>query len=363
MDDRDKQLLVFLQNGIPVEKRPFEGFARRLGLDIAETLLRIGRLKSSGRITDIRGIFDSKSMGYKSSLVAMKSDARETERQVSLLEEHPGVYGIHLREHDLNLWFTLALPPEASLEHHVGRLQDLMQSPCALLLPVIRIFKPGQHELPRPEAEEKHFKRNPANDDLYREDGRFSVEELGVIRLLQQTFPLTDEPFRRMAAELELDEERVFTIVRSLFSKGHLRSLGAVIESSKVQDPHHMMVLWALPAEKLEHAGRQIARMDFVKHCASRLSYPHFPYSLYVTLRSASFREASEHSEAIERLIGPWPRIYLPVTQICSRKRICYFSNELGDWWNRTGRQTVDQEDRTEFIQHISPHHSKNGLT
>ena len=48
-------------------------------------------------------------------LVAAKVDPENPHRAAKIINTHPGVTHNYLRNHDFNLWFTLAIEPDSEL--------------------------------------------------------------------------------------------------------------------------------------------------------------------------------------------------------------------------------------------------------
>jgi DNA-binding Lrp family transcriptional regulator len=71
MDDRDRQLLNRIQNSFPLVARPYAELGQLLGEAEDEVIDRIRRLRRENIIRQISAIFDTKALGYRSSLVAM----------------------------------------------------------------------------------------------------------------------------------------------------------------------------------------------------------------------------------------------------------------------------------------------------
>ncbi|HYL81739.1 MAG TPA: Lrp/AsnC family transcriptional regulator, partial [Candidatus Acidoferrum sp.] len=71
LGDRDKRLLNVLQSDFPLAPRPFQALGESLDLTETEVIARIADLKQQKVIRQISAIFDTRSLGYKSSLVAM----------------------------------------------------------------------------------------------------------------------------------------------------------------------------------------------------------------------------------------------------------------------------------------------------
>ena len=115
MDERDRELLDELQNDLPLVSRPFAGLAERIGMPEAEILDRIERLRGEGVVRQMSAIFDTRRLGYKSQLVAVRSRPGTNEETAAVFSSHPGVTHNYRREHAFDIWFTIAVPPNSKL--------------------------------------------------------------------------------------------------------------------------------------------------------------------------------------------------------------------------------------------------------
>ena len=84
---------------------------------------RVQYLLDKRIIREVTPIFDTRALGYSSMLVAAKVDASNPHRAAQFINSHPGVTHNYLRNHDFNLWFTLAVEPDTKLGpgRHAGR--------------------------------------------------------------------------------------------------------------------------------------------------------------------------------------------------------------------------------------------------
>lgn len=140
MDSRDRQLLNLIQKTFPLVPRPFKEIGEKLGMDEGEVLLRLGRLKKKGILRRLGGIFDSRRLGYFSTLCALAVPPEKLARVASLVNSYPGVTHSYLREHHYNLWFTLIIPRPEEAE----RIKKDLQAQTGLKvldLPVVESFK------------------------------------------------------------------------------------------------------------------------------------------------------------------------------------------------------------------------------
>ena len=112
LDDTDKQLLNLMQGQFPLDPRPF---ARVAAAGRSSTRRRCSSasqyLLDKRIIREITPIFDTRAFGYASMLVAAKVDAANPHRAAQFINTHPGVTHNYLRDHEFNLWFTIAVEP------------------------------------------------------------------------------------------------------------------------------------------------------------------------------------------------------------------------------------------------------------
>ena len=143
LDDTDRQLLNLLQGRFALEPRPFERVAELAEIGEEEVLARTQRLLDDRIIRQITPIFDTRVLGYSSMLVAAKVDAENPHRAAKVVNSHPGVSHNYLRDHDFNMWFTIATEPDSKLglQGTLGVLQELTGAESVRQLPTLKLFK------------------------------------------------------------------------------------------------------------------------------------------------------------------------------------------------------------------------------
>ena len=72
IDQIDKNLLNILQSSFPMVQNPYAHIASELGIDEEETLQRIYALKKRNVVRQIGAIFDTRKLGYQTTLVAFR---------------------------------------------------------------------------------------------------------------------------------------------------------------------------------------------------------------------------------------------------------------------------------------------------
>lgn len=141
MDTIDKKLLNLMQNEIPIDKRPFKILGKKLSLTENEVLERLFKLKSDGFIRRIGGIFDSRKLGYKSTLCAAKIPENKIEEAANFINSYDEVTHNYLREDDYNMWFTIITSSEKNLNIILNEIQNNLNFKEMIILPSIRLFK------------------------------------------------------------------------------------------------------------------------------------------------------------------------------------------------------------------------------
>ncbi len=116
MERRKELVLDELQKGIPITKRPFLEISKKLGIPEEEIVSILRELKRSGIIRRFGGVFDSKKMGYKGVLCAMKVPKGMIEDVAEFINQFPEVTHNYERDGEINLWFTITAKDDERME-------------------------------------------------------------------------------------------------------------------------------------------------------------------------------------------------------------------------------------------------------
>src|SRR4030042_5208074 len=145
IDNFAKKRLNIIQAEFPLSREPFAALGLRLSINGNEVIKRIERLKEEEIIRLIGPVFNPRKLDYQTTLVGMKVSVErmgETEQIVSI---HPMVSHCYERDHDFNLWFTLAMPVAKNINNEVRKLGSKAKTEEILNLPAIRTFKIGAY--------------------------------------------------------------------------------------------------------------------------------------------------------------------------------------------------------------------------
>jgi len=119
MDILDKQLLDIIQSDFPIQSRPYAEIGKRLSLTEAETLSRVRCMQQKGIIRRIGANFQSRKLGWKSTLCAAAVPESKFEDFVTLVNQYPGVTHNYLRRHKYNVWFTYIAPTWEQIQQDI----------------------------------------------------------------------------------------------------------------------------------------------------------------------------------------------------------------------------------------------------
>ena len=336
MDDRDRRLLNTLQSDFPLLSRPFQALGATVDLTEAEAIDRIADLKRHRIIRQISAIFDTRSLGYKSSLVAMKVPPEKLEAAARVVNGHPGVSHNYKRSHAFNLWFTVAVPPDSDLEWTVQRLHDLAGADSTRILPTLRLFKIGvQLDMEGKSGAERDESPEGAYSEVRRpKAGRDGLRpaDIAAIRELQLDFPLLPEPYRPMAERMGISEEALFEVAGRLQAQGYLRRVAAVLHHREAGFRANAMGVWVVPPERSEEVGKIMGSFRGVSHCYLRPTYPDWPYSIFTMVHGKEAEDCQQVIRAISDATGITEYAMLYSTKEYKKIRLKYFNPELDEW-------------------------------
>ena len=336
-DPTDAALLGTLQEAVPFVERPFAGIGARCGLTEDEVLARIRELKAAKVIRQISAIFDTRSLGYASSLVAARIAPEHLDAAVEVINSHPGVSHNYLRNHAFNLWYTIAVPPTSrlGLDGTVDLLHRLSGAESTRLLPTLRLFKIGVkfdiEGAARPDDQE-----TPAYTEANRsENAPLTESEIAFVRAMQRDLALVPAPFVALAEDLGLAFEEAAAMHGRFQASGRMRRFAAVLHHRRAGFGANAMGVWAGPADDpdaLRRLGETMAGFRAVSHCYQRPSYPEWPYNLFTMVHGKSVEECEQTLQAIADATGISDRHALYSTQEFKKVRVRYFTDEETKW-------------------------------
>jgi DNA-binding Lrp family transcriptional regulator len=333
LDDVDRRLLNLLQGSFPIATRPYAHVAELAGLPEQEVLGRTKRLLDERIIREITPIFDTRVLGYSSMLVAARVDPENPWRAAKVINSHPGVSHNYLRDHDFNLWFTIATEPDSplGLDGTLEVLERLTGAESVRQLPTLRLFK-IRMDLEMEKGTEALAAAAEAVD--YREPEATPLSDLdyAVIRATQGPMEVTPEPFAAAAAELGISQEQLFEHLESMRERRALRRVAGILFHRRAGFSANGMGVWQVPEERILELGPRMASFRGISHCYQRPTYADWPYSVFTMAHGRSKEECDAILDSIAEDTGIGERRTLYSSTEFKKVRLRYFTDEHKRW-------------------------------
>jgi siroheme decarboxylase len=321
LDDISYRLLGLLQTGFPLVEEPYIEMGKKLGVSGEEVIRRIEDMKKNEIVRLISPVLDARSLGYQSTLVAMKVARNKMGKAEKYLGSHPGVSHGYERDHEFNIWITLSLPPEADLSSELDALSTRAGADKAIALPATKVFKLRTNFGPDEECTVEP--EEAGNIDLS-ERVDLSASDRLVINTLQQDLPLRPDPFRPFASQLGIGVSDLLAHCLSLESRGVIRRYGASINHYRAGYKANAMTCWKLPAAGVEMMGARLAALRQVSHCYERQTNPGWTYNLFAMIHGSSKKGCLDIVNRISSDGGLTDSIVLFSTREFKKTRIQY---------------------------------------
>jgi len=335
LDETDKRLLNALQSHFPLDPRPYEAVARKAGLDEHATMERTSYLLRERIIREITPIFDTTALGYSSMLVAARVDSDNPQRAAAVINEHPGVSHNYLRNHDFNLWFTVATAPDSSLgvDGTLEVLKRLSGAESIRKLPTLTMFKinmnlemeGGTDALAAPVEAVEPRPRDPVPIDDF---------DVAVIRALQGPMEVRPDAYAPAAQELGVPVERMLAHLEGMVQRKVLRRVAAILFHRRAGFSANGMGVWKVPEERIAEIGPRMAAVRGVSHCYRRPTYADWPYSVFTMAHGRSKEECDAVLDGVAGVCGleGEDRATLYSSTEFKKVRLHYFTPDYSDW-------------------------------
>jgi siroheme decarboxylase len=333
LDETDRRLLNLLQGSFPLVERPYTEIARMAELPEEEVLRRTARLLDERIIREITPIFDTRVLGYKSMLAAAKVDPAHPWRAARIINSHPGVSHNYLRDHDFNIWFTIATEPgsKLGLNGTLEVLQRLTGAESVRQLPTLRLFK-IRMDLEMEKGTEALAAAAEVVDHKEPEAIPLSELDVAVIRATQGPMEAVAEPFAGPARELGIPVRSLLEHLEDMRGRKALRRVAAILFHRRAGFSANGMGVWKVPEERILELGPRMASYRGISHCYQRPTYPDWPYSVFTMAHGRSKEECDAILDTIAAETGIEERRTLYSSTEFKKIRLLYFTDAHREW-------------------------------
>jgi DNA-binding Lrp family transcriptional regulator len=323
------EILSRIQKQFPLVEKPFLEIANELNTTEQEVLSILQEQKKANIIRQTSAIFDTKRLGYKSSLVAFKMSQDKISDAVKIINSHPGISHNYERNHDFNIWFTVAVSPNSKLglEKTVEILAKETSADDYIILPTLKLFKINVKLNTTGKDEKKEEVKKVVHKEI-----EMTPLHHAVIRYAQHDIDFVSEPFKKIIDALDINYERFFEILNELQDAGVMRRFASILNHRKAGFSANAMVVWDVDEQKGEEIGAKAAEFSAVSHCYLRPKYPNWQYNLFTMVHGKSTEETGEIIKEMASEIES--KSYMPLysSREFKKVRIEYFAPEFESW-------------------------------
>jgi radical SAM protein with 4Fe4S-binding SPASM domain len=286
LDPLDQKILAAIQADFPLVERPFEAVAARLGVGEEDLIARVRRMRSEGFIRRLGAVFDTRRLGYVSTLVAARIPPGRLAEVAAAVSELPSVTHNYGRRHSYNLWFTLTAESEGEIERTLADLRartgigEFHSLPAMAMYKVQATFRAGDER--------------PSSLAPRAETGTDAVtltEEQKRLAWLAGDFPVAQAPFAERASQAGVSGHDLLEQIRAWRAAGVIRRFGAVVAHRSLGYRANGMAVFQVPEERADAAGRRLAEFEEISHCYRRPRLPDWPYDLFAMVHGRSEAE------------------------------------------------------------------------
>jgi DNA-binding Lrp family transcriptional regulator len=333
LDEHDKKLLNLMQGSFALARRPFDHVARLAGLSEDDVMTRVQRLLDQRIIREITPIFDTRALGYQSMLVAAKVDAEHPHRAAKIINSHPGVTHNYLRNHDFNLWFTIAVEPgtKLGLQGTLDALAAETGAQSIRQLPTLKLFK-IRMDLEMEAGTDALAAAGEAVEPRELDPIVLTDTDIETIRATQGPMPVISEPYAPAAERLGVSQEEVLERLASLREREGLRRVAAILFHRRAGFSANGMGVWKVPEAEVLETGKQMASFRGVSHCYQRPTYADWPYSVFTMAHGRSKDECDAILDSIAAATGISERATLYSSTEFKKVRMLYFTDDFRRW-------------------------------
>jgi DNA-binding Lrp family transcriptional regulator len=333
LSEGDKRLLNLMQGSFPIAACPYRHVAAQADMSEALAIARVRKLIEERIIRQVTPIFDTRALGYSSMLVAAQVDPENPWRAASAINEHPGVSHNYLRNHEFNIWFTIAVEPDSPLGLD-GTLEVLAGEAGAesvRQLPTLKLFK-IRMDLEMEGSTQDLASAVEAAPPAETERQPYDEFDIAVIRATQGDMPVVEEPYAPAAEELGVSQERLLEHMRAMQERHLLRRVAAILYHRRAGFSANGMGVWKVPDERILELGPRMAAFRGISHCYQRPTYKDWPYSIFTMAHGRSKQECDAILDSIAEQTGISERATLYSSTEFKKIRLLYFTEAFRAW-------------------------------
>ena len=309
LDRLDRQLLDACRSEFPLCEEPFTEIAHRLDGGTDEVLGHLRELERCGVVSRVGPLVAQQHSAAASTQVAM---AVPPARLRAIAETVIGNWSVSHpceRQHEFNLWFTLAAPSAGELYDSVADMRERTGVEVLDLRP------------------ERHYCGDAASPSLVAwrrtASGRcpeatatrapLDASDHRLLAVVRGGLSLTSRPYTVVAGRVGLSEAEVIERLKRLLRDGVIEHKGVVEREQAPATGANALMVFDVSGHRVDLVGERLAEVEWVNQCYRCMRRaPIWPYNLYCTLHD---------DRDLARLIG-WMDAEIFGTVRCPRRAV-----------------------------------------
>ncbi len=333
LSDMDRKLLNQMQGSFPLDQRPYLRVAEALGITEDQVLADIQRLLKDRIIRQVTPIYDTRALGYGSMLVAAKVDAEHPWAPAKIINSHPGVSHNYLRNHEFNMWFTLAVEKDSKLglQGTLDVLQEKTGAESIRQLPTLQLFK-IRMDLEMEGDTKSLSAEGVAQAPIELEMQDYTQVDVDVITATQGDLPVVPEPYAEAAVKLGWTQDELLNHLAAMQERGILRRVAAILFHRRAGFSANGMGVWAVPEDRIDELGPRMAAVRGISHCYQRPTYEDWRFSVFTMAHGRSKEECDAVLDSIAQSTGITDRATLYSSTEFKKIRLLYFTDDFKNW-------------------------------
>ena len=365
MNDLNQKLLAVIQDGFPLAERPYLRLAEMLNCDskkdagekcanlvVTEQKVfdEVEKMRASGVIRRIGGVYDSKKLGFISRLCAGKVPASENdfsaehhaqtpmEKFTAVVNDEPAITHNYIRSHEYNVWFTVIAENESAIQTVVDRvcaktdLHDVHVLTATMKFKINTVMslderrgsagsptltkdergecapalRHSDNQVPR-HSDNSTIRHSERSEESSKFLAKLTDSDKSRIHITCDDIPHSLTPFKDWG--VSCDE------LREDIAAKRMRRFGAILRHQDAGFPCNAMVCFCLDERRKTSVGSDsneklaesrhsdnrrleesskvlaLAKQHYISHCYERPSFKSFPYNLYAMMHAQTPEE------------------------------------------------------------------------
>ena len=322
MEALDQKILEIIQDGFPLEERPYAALGRRLGVSEEDAFEHVENLRKSGVIRRLGGIYDSRRLGYISRLCAGVVPEGNLDGFAAAADKIPAITHNYIRSHAYNVWFTVIARSEAEIQETVRGLEAETALHDAHVLSASRMFKINTvmgRAVASAKVVDQAVDKLVSNKQVLKSAEPFvpNAKDRHRINALSKDIPHTLTPFSDLGIDI--------SEIRGDLDLKIMRRFGAVLRHQQAGFDANAMVCFSV--KDADSAGKALAENPHVSHCYERAPFEGFSYNVYAMFHATCVEDLCAAIDGSVALLGNPDHVVLTSLKELKKTSFCYFES------------------------------------